>query len=92
MAIFFISETGETFVHWWHVLKEQTEDVYVYAYSCESRDLDGIIEYRKNAEEPVMVKPCSADEGSDWAIRRALRQFYCVIREGFPPERHVCSG
>ena len=79
-------------MQWWYELIEKTENTYVYAYSCESRALDGIIVYYIDTEEWEMVKESATDEGLEWCLDRSLRHFCKVVDEGFPKTRHVCCG
>lgn len=78
---------------WWqYKLIEKTAEKVVYAYSRESKKLDGLVEYWFATEERVMVRPCAADAGSKLGERCALEHLGHLIREDFPEERQVATG
>ena len=79
-------------MHWWFELIEKTENTYVYAYSRQSRLLDGIIVYYIDTEEWEMTRESVTDEGKDSFLDWSLEKFCWVVDEGFPASRHVCCG
>lgn len=79
-------------MHWWYRLIEENEREYIYAYSLECKDLDGIITYDKADKTATLTRASKSDGGSDWAENRSLEHFFTLVREGFPEERHVCCG
>ena len=79
-------------MHWWYKLIEKREDGYVYAYSCESDILDGIITYHASSNKVEMTKESATDEGSPRRLKRSIDHFYILVRENFPEIRHVCCG
>lgn len=78
---------------WWLFLKtEESRRLIRYAYSRESEELDGIIQYDREKNEVLLIKPCRADEGSAFSERKAKEMFRFVVREGFPERRQVACG
>ena len=80
-------------MQWWYKKIESSDHGHVYAYSHDSKALDGRITYETSTERAIMTTPSATDGKSDWALGRSLRHFYGqVVNEGFPDERHVCCG
>ena len=64
-----------------------------YFYSRESETLDGIIEFDKQTQNTRMIKPCGADEGSEWSANKAISKFFAfIVEESFPVRRRVVCG
>ncbi len=77
---------------WWLYVKvDETEDLLIYHYSTETRDLDGEIVYNKRAEEWEVTRPCARDDCA-WCIDKTEGKFWHVIEEGFPDRRMVAIG
>ena len=79
-------------MQWWFECIEKTAEKYVYAYSRECKDLDGIITYYVDTDSAEITKESASDEGSPVLLRQSLRHIYTVKREGFPQTYHVCCG
>ena len=79
-------------MRWKYKLLEKSDRLYVYAYSRETDDLDGLISYDFKTDQARLVRPCKGDEGSKMAERSALSHFQTVVNEGFPAYRYVCCG
>lgn len=79
-------------MRWYYKLLETGERFYIYAYSRESKDFDGIIRYDVETESPVMVKPSEMDINSELSQEIALSHFWKVINNDFPKECSVCCG
>lgn len=79
-------------MHWWYKCVERTDDGYVYAYSRESRALDGLIKYSLADGSAQIIRESDTDCGSARMLERSLTHFELIVREGFPKERHVCCG
>ena len=78
---------------WWQFQKIFEDERFVrYAYSRENKNLDGIIQYDREKNEVLLIKPCRADEGSAFGERKAKEMFRFVVREGFPERRQVACG
>ena len=77
---------------WLFVKASETEDLIVYHYSTESKDLDGEIVYNKSSKEWEVTRPCAKDFGNTWCIDKAEGKFWHVIEEGFPDRRMVAIG
>lgn len=79
---------------WWlFELLEKIGSLYRYAYSCEDRSLDGIVEYDENTKEVVLTKPCSYDADSKWAQNRSTGKFISyVVEENLPNRRMIACG
>lgn len=79
---------------WWIFEKmEDSNERILYSYARESKDLTGLVEYRKDEEEVLMIRPCSSDEDSTWCQEKALGKFAAyVVDEGFPQTRKVVTG
>ena len=78
---------------WWLFEKRSESGQYVeYAYSRESRNLDGRVRVFRTGERAEMLQACGVDvedEASQaWAVTKALR----LAREGFPDRRMVAVG
>lgn len=73
-------------------LLESGNGVFRYAYSRENRNLDGIILYRKDTEELILERPCSADANSRFSQKNAKEAFGTIVREEFPIERMIAYG
>lgn len=79
-------------MHWWYKLISKTETTYTYAYSCDNKDLDGVITYYLDTKEAEITKASATDKNSQRLLDRSLSKFFFVVNEGFPDERHVCCG
>lgn len=79
---------------WWVYEKlEDTHQKFIYQYSRESYELDGLIEYDKSTREIKVTKPCKADIESTWNVANAIVKFSSrVAAEGFPQTRKVAIG
>ena len=78
---------------WWMFEKLNEENgIVLYAYSRENRDLDGRIQIKKASEEVEMVKPCTGDEGSKFAVAVALEKACHIITIGYPDRKQVACG
>lgn len=78
---------------WWYRKISNDAKHYVYAYSHECKDLDGVISYDIASKKASIIKVSKFDNGSEWAISRSLGHFYAqVVDENFPEERYVCCG
>ena len=71
---------------------EKKENTYRYAYSRESRELDGIIMYDTDDDTTIIEKPCAKDMGSKFAIMNTIENFDLIIEEGFPEKRFAAFG
>ena len=77
---------------WWLYVKiEESENLIVYHYSTETRDLDGEIVYNKNTREWKVTRPCIKDDCA-WCIGKSEEKFRHVVEEGFPDRRMVAIG
>lgn len=79
-------------MHWWYKLIEKRDDVYIYAYSCESDILDGIITYHIANNTAEITKESVTDEGKPRRLKRSVEHFYTLVRENLPEIRHICCG
>lgn len=79
-------------MNWLFKLIEHSGKVYRYAYSCESKNLDGVILYSASTGKAVIEKESAYDEGYDFLKRRSLRSFQKVIESDFPEVLSVCVG
>lgn len=80
-------------MQWWYKLLKKTLQEYVYMYSRECKDLDGVLTYDIVSGEAKMIIASASDMGSAKSEAASLRLFYAhVVNEGFPEERHVCCG
>ena len=80
-------------MQWWFKLIEKTAEHYIYAYSRECKDLDGLIRYDISSGEATMTKVSASDGEYVKSRQGSMRHFFAqVVGEGFPEERHVCCG
>lgn len=79
-------------MRWRYKLIKKTDSQYIYAYSTDTDDLDGIIIYNISKKKASIDTPSIKDSGSSWAMGRALRHFDTVIAERFPEQRSICCG
>ena len=79
-------------MRWKYKLIEKSDRIYIYAYSRETDDLDGVISYDLETKQAQLIKPCKGDERSNITKEMALEHFWKVINEGFPEYRYVCCG
>lgn len=79
-------------MHWWYKFIEKRGDDYVYAYSCESDVLDGVIVYSTARQKAAVEKESYTDKGIERRVNRSVQHFYILVRENFPEIRHVCCG
>ena len=79
-------------MHWRFDCIEKTAEKYVYAYSFECKDLDGIITYYVDTDSAEITKESASDRGSKLFLSRSLEHIYTVKRQGFPQTYHVCCG
>ncbi|MGI5825236.1 MAG: hypothetical protein ACOX7J_06655 [Bacillota bacterium] len=79
-------------MHWWYKFIERDAEKILYSYSCENKDLDGVIAYYPDTKEAEIIKASDTDKGIERRIERSLSHFFIVVRENFPEERHVCCG
>lgn len=79
-------------MRWYFKMLEKTPMYYRYAYSRESKDLDGEIIYFIATKEARIEKPCLADKDSQLKAKTAIDHFWTVVKEKFPYERSVCCG
>lgn len=78
---------------WWlYELINFDGSLYRYAYSTESKDLDGIIEHDIRSGETSLIRACAADQDYEKAKARALYKFNWVIKEEFPAHKMVACG
>lgn len=82
-------------MRWYFKLIEKTPAFYRYAYSRESKILDGVIVHFLSSKSTGIEKPCANDEGKTQSYSRevAIQKFdRFVVEENFPEERSVCCG
>ena len=78
---------------WWlFQKKEEQEGLIKYAYSRESRDLDGIVVFDLSRDEIRVEAPCAADQDKPKAQEHAIEKAYLIQREGFPDKRFIACG
>lgn len=78
---------------WWIFDKiSQIGDVVLYAYSRESRDLDGRISINQNSKEITLVRPCAADFNSAFNQEVAVEKAWRIIALGYPDHRQIACG
>lgn len=78
---------------WWYYEKRFENDEYIdYAYSRESRDLDGLIRLDKKAKVSYVVTPCGKDKDHESYADASLEFVYILVEEGFPKTRFVATG
>lgn len=78
---------------WWLYVKvKETEELIIYHYSTETKELDGEIVYKKGPKEWEVTRPCAKDKDSRWCIDKSEEKFWHVIEEGFPDRRMVAIG
>ena len=77
---------------WWYEKVEETEELIIYRYARESKDLDGEIVYDKRSEEWKLTVRCTNDKESDWNASISEEKFRHVVKEGFPDRRTVAIG
>ena len=78
---------------WWMFDKiSQIDDAVLYAYSRESRDLDGRISINPITKEITLVQPCAADSGSAFNQEAAVEKAWRIIALGYPDHRQIACG
>ena len=79
-------------MRWRYKLKEKSERIFIYAYSRETSDLDGLITYDVEKQTASIMRPSSLDRNSKKAQTKALQHFATVVEKGFPEEQYICCG
>ena len=78
---------------WWQFQKIfEDERLVRYAYSLESKELDGIMQYDRKGETVTIIQPCKGDGDSEWSQTRSARKMFLLAEEGFPERRQVACG
>lgn len=79
---------------WWlFELLHKDDNVYTYSYSCDTRKLDGRIEYNVSTQEAKITQPCASDDGFSRAQERSLGKFiYHIAGDGFPEHKMIACG
>lgn len=78
---------------WWYFVKQYEDETTVtYAYSRESRSLDGEISISKKTGFASMVKPCFSDNENTFAIDKVLSKVFYLVKDGFPDKRQIACG
>ena len=77
---------------WWKIKKVLDEDkLIIYAYSRETRNLDGRIAFEKETEEMTCLVLAAND--SEKSVNHFFHLLYGVIvREGAPDEKFIAIG
>lgn len=79
-------------MRWKYHLTDKSKRIYVYAYSRESDELDGLISFDVEKQSASMMRPSKTDVSSKNAQAKAIEHFWTVVNEGFPVERYVSCG
>lgn len=79
-------------MRWKYRIVDKSKRIYVYAYSRESDELDGLIAFDIEEQAVFMMRPSRADASSRKAQTKAVEIFWKIVDEGFPEERYVCCG
>lgn len=78
---------------WWMFEKKsESETHFIYTYSRESYDLDGIIQINKNDGTSSILNPCSADGTNRFASRKAIEKAYTIFSRGFPQSEQIACA
>ena len=67
-------------------------NIVLYAYSRESRDLDGRITINKDTHEITLQRAYSKDAGSAFAEEKAIEKAWYIIDLGYPDHRQIACG
>lgn len=78
-------------MRWRYKFLDCNNNVYRYAYSYESDELDGVIVCDANTED-IWIEKAAAKDTSEFFKERSISHFYFVMKDGFPDERSVCCG
>lgn len=77
---------------WWlFELDKDEQNVFLYKYSRESKELDGMIEHDKLSQTTRVLSACRVDVDEDYVADAAIK-FYHVIKAGFPVRKIVACG
>ena len=79
-------------MRWHYRIKEKSKRLYIYAYSRETDELDGLIVFDTEKQFASLMKPASLDSNSKKAQSKAVEHFAKVIDQGFPDGCYVCCG
>ena len=75
---------------WWLFEKiSDTAKTALYAYSRETRDLDGQIIIDKRTREIMLLRPCASDCDSQFSQDKAIEKAYIMIRLNYPDHWQV---
>ena len=78
---------------WWFFSKQsETDGTVLYAYSRESRELDGMLAINQHTQAIEVVHPCARDAGSSFAISKVVEKAYRLIAKDYPSQIQIACG
>ena len=78
---------------WWLFERlSESQNVVLYAYSRENRNLDGRVSIDTLTEEASLIQPSSEDAGSSFCERKALEKALRLINRGYPQHEMIACG